>query len=66
MRKVEHIEQQIRELSGPEFSELREWVLAQDWAMWDARIEADSRGGKLDKLVSEAQADYAAGRSRRL
>ncbi len=66
MRKVEHIEQQIRELSAPEFSELRDWVLAQDWAAWDAKIEADSRSGKLDKLVSDAQADYNAGRSRRL
>ena len=66
MRKVEHIEQQIRELSAPEFSELRDWVLTQDWAAWDAKIEADSRSGKLDQLVSDAQADYTAGRSRRL
>lgn len=29
MRKVEQIEQQIRELSAGEFSELREWVLDQ-------------------------------------
>jgi hypothetical protein len=66
MRKVEHIEQQIRELSAREFSELRDWVLEQDWAMWDAQIEADSRAGKLDKLVEEAKADYASGRSRPL
>jgi hypothetical protein len=65
MRKFEQIAQQIRELSTTEFSELCEWVLAQDWAMWDARIEADSRSGKLDKLISEAQADFTAGRSRR-
>lgn len=66
MRKVEHIEQQIRELSAPEFSELREWVLSQDWAAWDSQIDADSRSGKLDKLVAEANADYASGRSRLL
>lgn len=58
MRQVEHIEQQIRELSAGEFSDLRDWVLEQDWAMWDARIEADSRAGKLDELVEEAKADY--------
>jgi hypothetical protein len=66
MRKVEHIEQQIRELSAREFSELRDWVLEQDWATWDAQIEADSRAGKLDKLVEEAKADYASGKSRPL
>ncbi|TAK55904.1 MAG: hypothetical protein EPO25_02430 [Gammaproteobacteria bacterium] len=62
MRKVEHIEQQILELSVPEFAELREWVIAQDWQSWDAQIEADVHSGKLDKVIAEAEADYAAGR----
>lgn len=47
MRKVEHIEHQIRELSQAEFAELREWILGQDWAAWDAQIEADSRHPSL-------------------
>jgi hypothetical protein len=64
MRKIEQIEQQIRELSAGEFSELRDWVLEQDLSAWDVKIEADSRAGKLDALVAEAEADYAAGRSR--
>jgi hypothetical protein len=51
MRKIE---QQIRELSAGEFSELRDWVLEQDLSAWDAKIEADSRAGKLDALVAEA------------
>ena len=59
MRKVEDIEKQIRELSSAEFAELRDWVLEQDWAAWDAQIEADAAAGKLDKLVSEAKADFA-------
>ena len=66
MRKIEHIEQQIRELSPGEFSELRDWVLNQDWKSWDAQIELDARSGKLDELLAEAQADYAAGRTRLL
>jgi hypothetical protein len=66
MRKIEHIEQQIRELSARDFAELREWVLAQDWNTWDGQIATDARSGKLDKLVSEAQADYSAGRTRPL
>ena len=66
MRKVEHIEQQIRELTAGEFSELRDWVLEQDWKAWDTQIGADARSGKLDKLIAEAQSNYAAGRTRPL
>jgi hypothetical protein len=66
MRKVEQIEQQIRELSAGEFSELREWVLEQDWKVWDAQVESDVRSGKLDKVIAEADADYKAGRTRPL
>ena len=66
MRKVEHIEEQIRELSSKEFAELRDWVLEQDWAAWDAQIERDANSGKLDKLVSEAKADYERGKARKL
>jgi hypothetical protein len=66
VRKVEHIEGQIRELSQAEFAELRDWILEQDWAAWDAQIEADARSGKLDNAVAEARADFDAGRSRKL
>jgi len=66
MRKVEHIEQQIGQLSRAEFSELRDWILDQDWKAWDAQIERDSVAGKLDALISEAKQDYASGRTREL
>jgi hypothetical protein len=66
MRKVEHIEQQIRELSSEEFAELREWVLAQDWAAWDAQIERDASSGRLEKNVSEAKEEYESGKARKL
>jgi hypothetical protein len=66
MRKIEQIEQQIRELSAGEFSELRDWVLEQDWKAWDARVESDARSGKLDNVIAEADAEYKAGRTRPL
>ena len=66
MRKIEHIEQQIQELTAGEFKELREWIIERDWKAWDAQIKADAKGGKLDKLIAEAQADYASGRAREL
>jgi hypothetical protein len=66
MRKIEHIEQQIRELSSSEFAELRDWVLEQDWKAWDAQIESDAQAHKLDKVLAEAKGDYRSGRSREL
>ena len=66
MRKIEHIEQQIQELTAGEFKELREWIIERDWKAWDAQIEADAKNGKLDKLIAEAQGDYASGRAREL
>jgi hypothetical protein len=66
MRKVEHIENQIRELSAAEFAELREWVLEQDWAAWDAQIQSDSAAGKLENMVSESKAEFDRGKTRKL
>lgn len=66
MRKIEHIEQQIQELSQTEFAELREWLLQRDWKSRDTQIDSDARSGKLDNLLDEAQADYRAGRAREL
>ena len=66
MRKVEDIERQIRELSGREFAELRNWFLEQDWAAWDAQLEADVHAGKLDSLGSAARRSHAEGKSTKL
>lgn len=66
MRKVEHIEEQIHQLSDTEFAELRKWILDRDWHEWDARIEADTKAGKLDSLIAESKADYAAGKGREI
>jgi hypothetical protein len=66
MRKIEEIEEQIQKLSREEFAQLREWFLEQDWRAWDTQIEADGNAGKLDRLVSEAKAEYDTGRTRKL
>jgi hypothetical protein len=66
MRKVEEIEAQIKALPRKEFAELRDWLLDQDWTAWDAQIEEDSKSGKLDTLIAEAQAEYKSGKARPL
>ena len=63
MRRVEHIEKQIRELSSADFAELRNWMLERDWAACDAQIGADVAAGKLHKLFSEAKADFYSGKA---
>ncbi|HET6371801.1 MAG TPA: hypothetical protein VFG76_00700 [Candidatus Polarisedimenticolia bacterium] len=66
MTNVQRIEEQIRKLTPQEFAELREWILEQDWAAWEAQIEADAREGKLQALADDALDDHKAGRSRPL
>jgi len=66
MTSVEKIEQQIEELSAPEFAEIREWILERDWVRWDTHVERDVSAGKLEDLIGESQQDYQSGRSRRL
>ncbi|MDP2323611.1 MAG: hypothetical protein Q8N51_06225 [Gammaproteobacteria bacterium] len=66
MRKIEQIEQQIKDLPPDEFSELCQWIAALDAEAWDAQIEADVRGGRLDAFAEQALAAHAAGKSTRL
>jgi hypothetical protein len=66
MRKVEQIEREIRGLSREEFAELRDWLLQQDWALWDAQIASDSAASRLDNLKADALADYRSKRTRPL
>ena len=40
--------------------------MAQDWAAWDSKIEADARAGKLNDLVAEAREEYEDGKARKL
>jgi hypothetical protein len=64
MTRFEQLEQQIVELNPDKFAQLREWMMGQDWAAWDRQIERDAASGKLDRLVKQALADHAAGKSR--
>ena len=64
MTRVEQIEREIQSLTAEEFARLRDWVLEQDWDAWDRPIERDASSGKLDRLMKQALADHAAGKSR--
>lgn len=66
MSTVEEIEKAIELLPAAELARVRAWFDAFDATQFDARIERDANGGKLDQLAERAQADYRAGRSREL
>ncbi len=66
MRSLEDLKQTVRELSGEELREFREWFLDFDEEVWDRQIERDAAAGKLDALVERALADQRAGRTRPL
>jgi len=64
MTRVEAIEQEVQRLSPDEFSELRDWILDQDWARWDRQIEKDAAEGKLEPLFERALEAHRQGKSR--
>ena len=66
MGKIEHLENQIRELSDEELAKLREWFAEFDAEVWDRQMEADAKSGKLDRLAEMALRDYAEGRTKEL
>lgn len=63
MRKLEEIEEEIRNLSGTELVEFRKWYAEFDAQAWDVQFEADVKAGKLDKLAEAARKAHKEGKS---
>jgi hypothetical protein len=61
MGVLEQLEQQVLRLSPEELSKFRSWFIELDHQLWDKQIEADVTAGKLDRLISEARAEFKAG-----
>lgn len=66
MSELEKLEERIQTLSPEELKKFREWFSEFDARAWDEQIEADSKAGRLDVLVSEGLAEYKAGKTRKL
>jgi hypothetical protein len=66
MSELEKLEEHVQSLSPAELKKFRAWFAEFDARVWDAQIEADSRAGRLDSLVSEAIAEDKAGKTREL
>ena len=66
MSDLEELEHRIQNLPTNELAKFREWFIEFDHLLWDKQIEADSKVGKLHGLVSEAMAEYQAGKVREI
>ncbi len=66
MRKLEEIEDQVRNLSGTDLVEFRKWYAEFDAQAWDRQIEADVKAGKLDALAEAARKAHREGKSTKL
>ena len=66
MTEVEQLVQRVQNLSPEDLAKFRAWFIEFDWKLWDAQIESDLETGKLDRLVSEALADFKAGKAREI
>ena len=66
MNTLEHLEQQVLQLSSEDLEKFRAWFLELDHQLWDKEIEVDARAGKLDRLSNEARMELKAGKTRAL
>ena len=66
MSELEELENRIRKLAPEDLAKFRVWFVEFDHVLWDRQIQADVKGGKLDKLVNEARTDYKAGKARKI
>lgn len=62
MDTLSDIQRSIEQLSAKEIAELRDWLDDLDSRLFDAKIEADAKDGKLDGLLAEVRANMKAGR----
>ncbi|MBI4547322.1 MAG: hypothetical protein HY707_05030 [Ignavibacteriae bacterium] len=62
MTKVEEIQAAIETLPEDEYARFRRWFTESDWEKWDKQLEEDSRAGKLDFLIKEADEEKVKGR----
>ena len=59
---VQELESAVSRLAPEEFAQFQAWFEEFAADAWDRQIEADARAGKLDHLISQADAEFEAGR----
>ncbi len=59
---VREIESAVAQLDTFEFKQFTDWFDEFRAQMWEKQIALDSQTGRFDKLIQQAQQDFAAGR----
>jgi hypothetical protein len=60
MNTLLEIEEATQRLPESDIRQLSEWLQSHIDEMWDRQIEADLLSGKLDHLITHAEADISA------
>ena len=63
MSKVQEIESAITQLKPKDIHAVADWLLEYRETLWDKKIEADARAGKLDLLIKKAKTAHRAGKA---
>ena len=63
--ELEQLEQQVLRLSPEDLAKFRAWFIELDHQLWDKQIETDVAAGKLDRLITEARAEFKAPKASR-
>ena len=65
-RKIEELEQDIKQLSPEQLRQFRAWYEEFDSDAWDEQIEQDAQNGKFDDLAKQALEDHKNGKTKKL
>lgn len=63
MSHDEELQLQIQNLTGEEFSKLRDWFLGLEVERWIQQISNDFRTGKFQNLIEKAKKEFDNGES---
>jgi hypothetical protein len=63
MSTVQEIESAITQLKPKDIHAVADWLLEYRERLWDKKIAADARGGKLDSLIKKAKTGHRAGKA---
>ena len=66
MTTVAKIKHAVKHLPSTDYRKFRRWFEAQDERAWDRQIERDSKAGKFDRLIAQAQDEFRTGATRKL
>ncbi len=66
MTDIEEIEAKISDLTNEKLAIFRDWFYQFEDELWDKKIAADFRVGKLNHLIEKARLELSQGKAREI